>query len=93
MKNFLAEAVKEFEHVSWPTNAETKKYFTVVVSMIVVLTVLLFIFSTALSAGLWGVREAVNPNGTLAPASTSTTEPSTLPDLSKSLSGALPATK
>ena len=92
MKNFFSEAIKEFEHVSWPTNAETKKYFTIVISMIVALTIVLFIVSTALSAGLWGVRDIVNPNGTLNPASQATTgTESTLPDLSKSLSGVLPA--
>jgi preprotein translocase SecE subunit len=94
MKNFFQEAIKEFEHVSWPTNAETKKYFTIVISMIVALTIVLFIISTVLSAGLWSLRDVVNPNGTLSPSQTTTTgTQATLPDLANTLSGALPATK
>lgn len=94
MKNFFQEAIKEFEHVSWPTNAEAKKYFTIVVSMIVALTIVLFIISTLLSVGLWSARDIVNPNGTLNPSQAATTSTSaTLPDLANTLSGALPVTK
>lgn len=88
MKNFFSEAAKELEHVSWPTNAETKKYFTVVVSMIIVLTIVFFILSTLFSAGLWSLRDAVNPNGTLSTQSSPSTSTTDLQDLSKALSGA-----
>jgi preprotein translocase SecE subunit len=93
MKKFFSEAIKEFEHVSWPTDAETKKYFTVVVSMIIVLTIVLFIIQSIFSAGLWSLRDTVNPNGTLSPSNlpTTTGTSTTLPDLSKNLPA--PATK
>lgn len=41
--SFIKESMKEFDHIVWPTPEETKKYFVTVVSMIVVLTIFLFI--------------------------------------------------
>ncbi|HBA45402.1 TPA: preprotein translocase subunit SecE [Patescibacteria group bacterium] len=35
MINFLKESIKEFEHVVWPTQNETKKYFLIVTGVIV----------------------------------------------------------
>jgi preprotein translocase SecE subunit len=49
MANFLSESSKELHHVVWPTNKETQKYFTVVVSLIVALTLFLFAVGTIFS--------------------------------------------
>lgn len=59
--SFLQESIKEFDHVVWPTSAETKKYFNIVVSMIVILTVLLFVVGTALSTGLFTLKKQIQP--------------------------------
>lgn len=71
--SFFSESIKEFDHVVWPTKAETIKYFNVVVSMIVILTVFLFIIGTLLSTGLFAVKEQITPlrpaTSTVTPAS------------------------
>lgn len=61
MINFLKESIKEFEHVVWPTQSETKKYFLIVTWIIVSLTVFLFIVSSLLSAGLFFAKDTINP--------------------------------
>lgn len=53
--------MKEFDHIVWPTTSETKKYFVTVVAMISILTVLLFIVGTALSAGLFSIKSQMTP--------------------------------
>ncbi|EKD66232.1 MAG: hypothetical protein ACD_49C00059G0005 [uncultured bacterium (gcode 4)] len=75
MINFLKESIKEFEHVVWPTQNETKKYFLIVTGVIVWLTIFLFIVSSLLSAGLFFAKDNINP-ATL-PQSTQQTAPNT----------------
>ncbi|MCK9272008.1 preprotein translocase subunit SecE [Candidatus Gracilibacteria bacterium] len=61
MINFLKESIKEFEHVVWPTQKETKQYFMIVTGIIVGLTIFLFIVSSILSAGLFFAKDNINP--------------------------------
>ena len=61
MIKFLQDAKKELEHVVWPTRAETKKYFTVVVSMIAICTVVLFVFGSSVTNALFAIRSVVTP--------------------------------
>ena len=61
MINFLKESIKEFEHVVWPTQKETKQYFMIVTWIIVWLTIFLFIVSSILSAGLFFAKDNINP--------------------------------
>ena len=49
--------MKEFDHIVWPTPAETKKYFVTVVTMITMLTVLLFVIGTTFSVGLFAAKK------------------------------------
>lgn len=35
MIKFIKESVREFKHVVWPTREETKKYFIIVITFIV----------------------------------------------------------
>lgn len=53
--------MKEFDHIVWPTPAETKKYFITVVSMITILTILLFVVGTAFSVGLFAAKKQFIP--------------------------------
>lgn len=69
--SFLQESIKEFDHVVWPTTAETKKYFNIVVSMIVILTVLLFVVGTAFSVGLFSLKKQIQPINSTPTTSTS----------------------
>ncbi len=61
MLRFFRESIKEFDHVVWPTRRETVRYFTVVVSTIVVFSIFLFVVGTAFSTSLFSLREMVSP--------------------------------
>lgn len=61
MIKFLKESIKEFEHVTWPTNKEVKNYFKVVISLIVILSVLLFLLSSFYSKSLFFSKDIINP--------------------------------
>lgn len=63
--------MKEFDHIVWPTPAETKKYFVTVVSMITILTVFLFVVGTAFSVGLFAVKKQIAPVQSATPATSS----------------------
>lgn len=71
MLRFLRESIKEFDHVVWPTRRETVRYFTVVVSTIVVFSIFLFIIGTSFSTSLFALRGAINPNTPVSGASQS----------------------
>jgi len=75
MINFFKESIKEFEHVVWPTQKETKQYFLIVTGVIVWLTIFLFIVSSLLSAGLFFAKDNINP--ATPPQSTQQTAPNT----------------
>lgn len=53
--------MKEFDHIVWPTPAETQKYFITVVSMITILTVFLFVVGTIFSQGLFAAKKQLVP--------------------------------
>ncbi len=61
MIKFLQDAIKELQHVVWPTQKETKKYFMIVVSMIVVCTIVLFAFGSSMTNALFSIRSVVTP--------------------------------
>lgn len=62
--------MKEFDHIVWPTPAETKKYFITVVSMITILTVFLFIIGTAFSVGIFAAKKQFVPVSSVSNTST-----------------------
>lgn len=46
MIKFFKDSTRELKHVIWPTTKETKKYFIVVVSVLVLFWLYVFIAST-----------------------------------------------
>lgn len=80
MFQFLKESIKEFDHVVWPTGLETKKYFQTVITTIVVLTLFLFVVGTALSSGLFKIKE-YTPSLAPAPKTATSTTPLKASDL------------
>lgn len=82
MLKFLRESIKEFDHVVWPTRAETKKYLSIVSSIIVALTVILFVLGSVFTSSLFALRDVIVPPQA---ASTSTSNNTPI-DLSKLLS-------
>lgn len=64
MLKFFKESIKEFDHVVWPTNKETKSYFTSVTSIIVALAIILFLAWTLFSQLLFTAKNIINPSKT-----------------------------
>ena len=69
---FFKDSLHEFRHVVFPTQAETRQYFVVVVSCIVTFGVFLFIAGSIFSLGMTSARTVLHPiigQKTVAPAS------------------------
>lgn len=56
MANFIKESLAELEHVVWPTHIETKKFFQIVVAIIVAMTIFTYILTLTFSNGLFALR-------------------------------------
>ena len=66
MFTFIKEAIQEIKHVVWPTQAETRKYFTIVTIMIASATVILSLVGLGLTTGMFAIR-SVTPHTVTAP--------------------------
>jgi preprotein translocase SecE subunit len=44
--NFIKNALRELKHVVWPTREETKKYFIVVLAVLIAFGLFLFVFGS-----------------------------------------------
>lgn len=53
MSNFIKDSVREFKHVVWPTKEETRKYFVLVVSILIIFWIYLFIANVVFSSFLF----------------------------------------
>ncbi len=62
MFRFFRESFREFDHVVFPTRTETRTYFSIVLSVLVAMTIYLFIIGSLLGTGLSETRELVNPD-------------------------------
>ncbi len=60
MLQFFKDSTRELKHVVWPTAEETKKYFIVVVTILVIFGIYLFIASTFFSEGLLFLKNMVS---------------------------------
>lgn len=59
MINFVKDSLREIKHVVWPTKAETRKYFLVVLSVLVIFGIYLFIFSNIFSYVMFFLKDAL----------------------------------
>jgi preprotein translocase SecE subunit len=64
MLKFFKDSARELKHVVWPTGEETKKYFTIVVTVLVLFGTYLFIASTVFSEVLFGLKDATSSSAT-----------------------------
>lgn len=64
MLQFVKDSIRELKHVVWPTHAETKKYLTIVLVVLVLFGAYLFIASTVFSEILYGIKDIVSPETT-----------------------------
>ncbi|MGB2110716.1 MAG: preprotein translocase subunit SecE [Patescibacteria group bacterium] len=62
MLQFVKDSIRELKHVVWPTHAETKKYLTIVLVVLVLFGAYLFAASTVFSEVLYGIKDVVNPS-------------------------------
>jgi len=58
--SFFKDAIREFKHVVWPTAVETRKYFFVVLSVLILFGIYIFIASTAFSKLLIWMKETIS---------------------------------
>lgn len=47
---FIKDSLRELKHVVWPTRAETKKYFLIIIIFMILFGLYLFIFNNLFSA-------------------------------------------
>lgn len=59
---FIKDSVRELKHVVWPTRLETKKFFVIVLTVLILFWFYLFVFSTIFSEGLLAIKNFVNPS-------------------------------
>lgn len=57
MITFLKDSLRELKHVVWPTRAEAKKFFIVVVTVLVLFGIYLFVTGTAFSEVLFYLKK------------------------------------
>ena len=60
MLQFIKDSVRELKHVVWPTRQETKKYFLIVVSILILFWIYLFIASTIFSEAIIYLKNLVS---------------------------------
>lgn len=90
---FIKNAIRELEHVVWPTPKETRKYMNYNVWTIIVVTLILSVLGFALSTTLTELRK-VTYSGPTAPIANPNNQPATKNDLDnllKNLSGSIKA--
>jgi len=59
MFNFFKGSIRELKHVVWPTKTETKKYFVIVLTVLVVFWLYLFIASSLFSEILFFLKTTI----------------------------------
>jgi preprotein translocase SecE subunit len=57
---FLKDSFREIKHVVWPTTAETKKYFLIVVTLLVLFGLYIFVFSTLFTNVIFYLKDLIN---------------------------------
>lgn len=58
--DFIRNSFRELKHVVWPTSEETKKYFFVVVLILILFGIYLFIASTIFTEGLYYFKDLIS---------------------------------
>lgn len=60
MIQFLKDSLREMKHVVWPTKEETKKYFIIVVTLLVLFWIYIFVFSTLFTNVIFYLKDLIN---------------------------------
>lgn len=59
MLQFFKDSFREIKHVVWPTKAETRKYFFIVVGMLVAFWLYIFAASTVFTNVIFALKDLV----------------------------------
>jgi len=59
MWNFFKDSVRELKHVVWPTTKETKVYFLVVLTVLILFGVYLFVANTIFSEIIFRLKNFI----------------------------------
>ena len=54
---FFKDSIRELKHVVWPTPAETKKYFIMVLTTLIIFTIYLMIANYIFTEGLFTLKD------------------------------------
>ncbi len=60
MLQFFKDSVRELKHVVWPTRAETKNFFIIVILVLIFFWIYLFVASTIFSEIVTYLRDLVS---------------------------------
>jgi len=60
MIKFFSESLRELRHVVWPTYTETRKYFLIVLTVLVLFGIYLFVASTFFSEIIFSIKDIVS---------------------------------
>jgi len=60
MIKFIKDSFREIRHVVWPTKDETKKYFLIVVWLLIVFWLYIFIASTLFTNVIFYLKDLIN---------------------------------
>ena len=58
-RQYIKDSLRELKHVVWPTREETRNYFIIVVTTLILFGLYLFAVSTIFTEGLFALKKAV----------------------------------
>lgn len=64
MIQFVKDSIRELKHVVWPTRAETRKYFMLVVTLLTLFGLYLFAFSNLFSNIVFWLKDLIGIEST-----------------------------
>ncbi len=59
MITFIKDSFRELKHVVWPTKEETKKFFIVVLTILILFWIYLFIVGSLFSNAIFALKDLV----------------------------------
>lgn len=59
MITFIKDSFRELKHVVWPTKEETKKFFIVVLTILILFWIYLFIVGIVFSNAIFALKDLV----------------------------------
>jgi len=61
MVKFFKDSIRELKHVVWPTKDETRNFYIIVLTILVLFWIYLFIANTIFSEVMTSLRQFISP--------------------------------